>query len=248
MPNRWRPVAILEGHELQHSNIRSRSRRQFVEAINAHWRKAVTSIIRAGQLLLEAKEELPHGEWGKMFGRNELPFGQRMAQMLMKIAEHPILSNTKYVSYLPPSVGTLYELATIAKADLRQLLRDGEITTDLERKEVDELVQELRRQEPPDEEETQDFVIYDVEFLASNIKDVAPNEYLAGQVLRGLRWRIEKLVALQRWFRQLVQAGERARQAHAEKQRQRLEAGLPVEVEELEALGIQPAGRNAATG
>ena len=38
------------------------------------------------------------------------PFRQRIAEMLIAIVEHSILSNPKFVSNLPPSWGTLYEM------------------------------------------------------------------------------------------------------------------------------------------
>jgi hypothetical protein len=40
-----------------------------------------------------------------------LPFNERTAQRLMKIAEHPVLTNTTHESHLPTSWTTLYELS-----------------------------------------------------------------------------------------------------------------------------------------
>src|SRR5437899_2819269 len=54
--------------------------------INTAWRRAVEDFFEAGDLLLAAKKELPHGEFLPMI-RKFLLFGPRTAQRLMEIAE-----------------------------------------------------------------------------------------------------------------------------------------------------------------
>lgn len=56
--------------------------------------------------------------------------------MLMTIASHPVLSNAKYVSHLPPSWGTLYDLAGIPESELLTLIEQGQIHPDMERADV----------------------------------------------------------------------------------------------------------------
>jgi hypothetical protein len=91
-----------------------RTRKEFATLINASWRKSVTAIIEAGRWLIEAKAELEHGEFQQMISDDlDFGFGSRSAEMLMKIAAHPVISNAKYVSHLPPSWGTLYEIASL---------------------------------------------------------------------------------------------------------------------------------------
>ena len=64
--------------------------RDYKLKITAAWQKQVPSIIETGQYLIEAKEALGHGEWGKLFeGDNKLSFSINTAQKLMKIARHP---------------------------------------------------------------------------------------------------------------------------------------------------------------
>ncbi len=63
-----------------------------------------------------------------MFKDALVPLGIRSAQMLMTVAEHPTLSNTKHVSLLPPSWGTLYELTKLPDKALDNAFRDGVIT------------------------------------------------------------------------------------------------------------------------
>ena len=113
----------------------------YVREIRSAYQNAVGSIIRAGCLLIEAKEKLPHGEWGLMFdGKSRLPFGQRTAQRLMRIAEHPVLSNPTHESHLPPSWATLSELADLREDELEALLKDGTIDAETERHAVAEII------------------------------------------------------------------------------------------------------------
>jgi hypothetical protein len=65
-----------------------------------------------------------------------LPFNERTAQRLMKIAEHPVLSNATHVSHLPTSWGTLYELSKATPKLLEAKIQDGTITPRLERSQV----------------------------------------------------------------------------------------------------------------
>jgi hypothetical protein len=94
-------------------------------------------------LLNEAKDELDHGEFLAMI-EDKLPFGARTAQMLMGIAKHPIIGNAKYISHLPPSWGTLYELTKIPDEELKQMIAEGRINSELERKAVDDVLKTFR--------------------------------------------------------------------------------------------------------
>jgi hypothetical protein len=113
---------------------------QWAAQINAQWGKSVEAIVTTGRLLIEAKAELGHGEWGKLFSQRPytgpVPFAIRTAQMLMVIAEHPILTNAKFVAHLPPSWGTLYELACMPDDELLSELEHGRIHPAMTRKDV----------------------------------------------------------------------------------------------------------------
>src|SRR5216684_7762077 len=89
----------------------------FAKKIQTAWQKAVSSILETGRLLIQAKQELAYGEFLLMI-EERLPFGARTAQMLMRIAEHPVLSNTKFISHLPPSWGTLHRLTQLPEKAL----------------------------------------------------------------------------------------------------------------------------------
>lgn len=114
-------------NELQRQRSKCDHMEEFVVQIRATWQKAVESIIETGSLLNAAKSKLEHGQFLVMIGE-KLPFGERTAQMLMLIARHPILSNTKYVSHLPPSWATLHALAQVPDDELLRAI-DAKLVT-----------------------------------------------------------------------------------------------------------------------
>jgi hypothetical protein len=110
--------------------------------ISASWQKAVESIIETGKLLIEAKCQVGHGNWLE-FVEKKLPFGDRTADCLMEIARHPILSNSKFVSKLPPSWGTLHRLTDLDERELEELLENGTINCETTKNDVDEQIKRI---------------------------------------------------------------------------------------------------------
>ena len=70
------------------------TRDDFAAAITCRWQETVRGCTDVGGLLLKAKDSLPHGEFVQMV-RDQLPFGWRTANMLMAIARHPVLADSK---------------------------------------------------------------------------------------------------------------------------------------------------------
>lgn len=95
---------------------------------------AVEGIIAAGRHLQEAKAEVDHGEWLPLL--KSLSIGERTAQRLMAIAANEVLANPTHCVALPPSWGTLAELAKLPPKFLEAKIVNGTITPDLERKGV----------------------------------------------------------------------------------------------------------------
>jgi hypothetical protein len=88
-----------------------------------------------GNILLEAKSKLPHGQWLPWI-EQDLRIGIRSAQILMFIARHPVISNATQESYLPPSPRTLYELCQLRPERLEQLINTGKVHSGLEREQA----------------------------------------------------------------------------------------------------------------
>lgn len=107
--------------------------------INAEWRKSVEGILNVGRQLIAAKEACGHGEFLRMFNGHEsavsepVPFGERSAEMLMEVAGNKVISNPKFVSDLPQSWGTLYELTKLDDEQIVAGIKAGEITPDMTR-------------------------------------------------------------------------------------------------------------------
>jgi N6-adenosine-specific RNA methylase IME4 len=110
--------------------------------INEAWRQSLDAIFETGHRLILAQHRLSADEFEKMLAQ-ELLFGPRTAQMLMKIAHNWEYRFAKHVSFLPPSWGTLYELTKLKDAEFQALL--GRIRPDTEREEVVAWRHALRR-------------------------------------------------------------------------------------------------------
>jgi hypothetical protein len=109
-------------------------------------RKGVEGIIEAGRVLIEAKDQLEHGQFIDWVVQ-ELRFGERRAgspkanirkaQMLMFVARNKVLSNANHWLALPPSWRTLYELTQIRpKERLLELIENGSINPAMTREEA----------------------------------------------------------------------------------------------------------------
>lgn len=120
---------------------------QWADQICTQLGKSVESIIEVGRLLVRAKKNLPHGEWGRMFDEKLVPFGQRTGNYLMAVAEHPLISNSKYISNLPPSWIALYELTKVEPKRLSAAFKDGIISPDMKRRDVKALLPPSKKRE-----------------------------------------------------------------------------------------------------
>jgi hypothetical protein len=147
MNNREPPLPIVEDHGCAVSPNKAestaRTPRQLVEAIikayarsQAGARQMVEGIIKTGNALIEAKDNLPHGYWGVIFKSDKMPLSQNMAEALMKIAAHEVLSKSEHVQNLPPSWGTLRELAKLDDAALEKAIKTGAVHPLMLRKEA----------------------------------------------------------------------------------------------------------------
>ena len=122
----------------------------FAVKITATWQKAVASIIQTGQLLIQAKRDLTHGQFASLFddppsgdcGRVErrVPFSQRTAERLMRIAGNKVLTNATHASNLPASWATLYLLTCIPEDQLEVLIKAGGVNADITRKDAECIV------------------------------------------------------------------------------------------------------------
>jgi hypothetical protein len=188
----------------EQSRTNVRPRHEFIVLIKTQYEENVTGILKIGQLLLQAKIELPHGEFGYMIAR-ELPFGRRMAEMYMKVAANPVLSKPKHVSQLPASISTLYHLTKLPDELLESLLRRNIINPEIERKQVEQHVKQWK-QERYDWLNLEANLLWIVEFTTSYPE---PNQSLARRIINPIAddgFTARNLVRLKDWFAELHQA------------------------------------------
>jgi Protein of unknown function (DUF3102) len=110
---------------------------------NAAWKKTIEACIETGRILNKAKRLVGHGNWTQFV--EKLDFGQRTAECLMEIAEHPVLSNSKHASNLPRSWSTLYRMTSLNESELETLLDNGSINCETQRQQVDELIERANK-------------------------------------------------------------------------------------------------------
>ncbi len=103
---------------------------------NAAISKSVAGLIEAGNVLLEGKAELNHGQF-MAWVVQELHWDIRKAEMLMMLARHPILSKSCNYTTLPPSYRSLWNLSQMPKQKLTELLESGKINSSMT---IDEVV------------------------------------------------------------------------------------------------------------
>lgn len=134
----------------EHNIIRIGSKaEQWADRICSRWQDSVIAIIDVGRILIQAKEDLAHGEWLPMV--EKLPFAENTAQRLMLLAKHPAISNTAHAPYLPPSWVTLYELSKLDESDFESALSGGLIHPEMQRKDVAKLRDDSSRETALDE-------------------------------------------------------------------------------------------------
>ncbi len=117
---------------------------QWAARIQASWQHSVESILETGELLIAAKDALPHGEFEIMV-QDQLPFGPRMVRQLMQIARHPVLANRQYIAVLPASWATLAELSRVDASALEGAVANHWLRADLGGKDVPKLLERIRR-------------------------------------------------------------------------------------------------------
>ncbi len=111
----------------------ARSRNEWAEIIGADWRRSVESILQTGRDLVAAKEgpnKLPHGEFMAMV-ETDLPFKQDTAEQLMRVARHPVISNSDNSRNLPSKMSVLIELSQLSEDDFNDAQEKRLITPDL---------------------------------------------------------------------------------------------------------------------
>jgi hypothetical protein len=129
------------------------------DRFEATMRKSIAQGIRLGRKLVEAKAEIGHGEFGRLFAGHPnavdgaLRISPRWAQMLMRIASNRALANTKHASLLPADLTAVHDLARLPEDQLEQAIAAGTVRPDMRREDVRALLPASEREDiEPDRE------------------------------------------------------------------------------------------------
>jgi hypothetical protein len=117
--------------------------------INSSWRSQVPGIFKTGEKLKKHKDALDHGQFLRLFQKDEhgkrlLDFGEDTAQRLMMIARNEVLSDTAIWRHLSPHWRTIYDIAKLPPALIREMLDDGTIHPELKASELAKAVNDRR--------------------------------------------------------------------------------------------------------
>lgn len=133
--------------------------------ITAAWKKSHERTIAIGKELIDAKAACEHGEFLRLFKGHEnavsepVPFGISAAERIMKVASHPILSDSDQSPTLPDSYQTLYELSKLEDEQILAGIKSGEIKPDMTRSDAAALrADPVEKPEQPPHEEMADAV------------------------------------------------------------------------------------------
>ena len=122
---------------------------QWAIKISATYQGAAGSLIESGRMLVQAKQELPHGKFLRLV-HEKLPFGARTAQRLMCIALHKALNATD-LTHLPPAVTTLAVLCSLPDHEFEQCVASGQIHADMREEDARWLKRKKVLNEYPDD-------------------------------------------------------------------------------------------------
>ncbi len=143
--------------------VESDSTQEWANTISGEWRKSVDGILLTGKALINAKADLDHGEFGRMFCSttcrdsnhegadhvgDPVPFSIGTGQRLMAIANHVALSDAAYTPHLPPTWMTLSHLAKVPAPALVAHIERGDVHPELQQGDAYKLWREHREKEP----------------------------------------------------------------------------------------------------
>ena len=114
--------------DTQPTKAAEKTRAQWAADICNIHKQTIEGIFKMGDMLIAAKDELPHGEFTAMID-GDLPFDASTAQRLMKIALDPRLRKAARVQVLPMAWGTLYEMTKLSDTRFEQAVALGFICT-----------------------------------------------------------------------------------------------------------------------
>jgi hypothetical protein len=106
-----------------------------IDILNGYWQvtlrragaQSVASILETGRLLTLARWVHGYRRWGQFVRDARLPFGERQAEMHIRISANAALADPRNHVNLPISMHCLYVLSALAPEHIQEGLRNGQI-------------------------------------------------------------------------------------------------------------------------
>ena len=117
------PVAL----EHRPSGLTAESPAEWIAEIQRHAAQETSSIIDLAIVICAARSKLHFGQWAEIWESERLPFGKRKAEKLDVVGKGLGWLDAIDRSHLPSALRTLYWLARLERATLKDLLADGTI-------------------------------------------------------------------------------------------------------------------------
>lgn len=114
------------------------SPRIYTERIAGAWAEARAKVFEVGEILIEAKANLAHGEYEAMIER-DLPFSPSTARKLAAVARCDFLKRAP-VHDLPADYSSLYEITKLGEDGFEAARSAGEIRGDTPRSQIERIV------------------------------------------------------------------------------------------------------------
>ena len=122
----------------------------YVKAINASWHKSTDSILETAKVCADAEKKLSKDEKTKLF--KDLVFSKATFSKLAKVGSEGRLLNEDVKPLLPPNYSILYAIAKLSEKDLRQAIKDGIISPNMSRADLEDWVAEQSGKGKKDDE------------------------------------------------------------------------------------------------
>lgn len=120
---------------------------QYGQHLRAAYGQTVEGVFQVGRELLQAKEELPHGEFEAMVEK-DLPFSVRAAHCYMVISKSANFQNMNNVQILPSELDTLYMLQRLDPATFNAAVAAGKVYPEMTLAEAEALLKGCNTNEP----------------------------------------------------------------------------------------------------
>lgn len=109
--------------------------------INFYKQQTATGIIEIGKRLIEAKQQLPHGEWGEWLSE-KVEFSERTARQFMRVAEE--FGDSQIGNRLP--ISKLYALLELPTETRTAVINNAPLE-EMTKREVQELTKRLKQEQ-----------------------------------------------------------------------------------------------------